>query len=92
MQQAIILTYKRNVGYQPQCYTIKLVGYLLCDKTYKSHNLSNGREPGDKNMKAILEFFETTAGEFKISLITTREVISSSMYSLACLMLMKCIS
>jgi len=34
-------------------------------------------------MKATFDFLETIAGEFKISLITTRDAISSSVYSLA---------
>jgi hypothetical protein len=48
-----------------------------------SHNFSKGKEPGDKNIKAILDIFAITGGEFKISLITTRDAISSSVYSLA---------
>jgi len=48
-----------------------------------SHSFSNGNEPGVKNMKAILGFFEGMDGSESRSLMTTREASSSSVRTLA---------
>jgi len=48
-----------------------------------SHNFSKGSEPGLKNINAILGFLDSWGGVFNMSLITTRDAISSSVYSLA---------
>jgi hypothetical protein len=46
-----------------------------------SHNFSKGNEPGVKNIRAILGFFDTDIGIARISLITAAEIISSSVRS-----------
>jgi hypothetical protein len=46
-----------------------------------SHNFSKGNEPGVKNIRAIFGFFDTGMGIERISLITTDEIISSSVRS-----------
>ena len=48
-----------------------------------SHNISKGNEPRVKNMKASFGFLDWVGGILKISLITTRDAISASVYSLA---------
>jgi hypothetical protein len=47
-----------------------------------SQSFSKGKGPGVKNIKAILAFFVGVRDALKISLITTREAISSSVSSL----------
>lgn len=48
-----------------------------------SHSFSKGNDPGVKNMKAIFGFLLGVDGSIRMSLITTREVSSSSVRTLA---------